>query len=49
MVTNILTIQVASPQVSSKSSTVRKLEVNEVLMLQSVPCKDSEIDVLRVS
>lgn len=34
--------------VSSKSSVVRKLEVNEVLMLQSVPCKDSEIDVLRV-
>ena len=34
---------------STTSKVIRKLEPNEVVMLLSVPCKDSDIDVMRVS
>ena len=33
---------------TSQSKAIRKLEPNEVVMLLSVPCKDSDIDVMRV-
>lgn len=36
-------------QATSQSKAIRKLEPNEVVMLLSVPCKDSDIDVMRVS
>eukprot|EP00434_Breviolum_minutum_P009270 symbB.v1.2.008171.t1/scaffold512.1/size193505/12 len=44
----VVTKTALTEDATSQSKAIRKLEPNEVVMLLSVPCKDSEIDVMRV-